>query len=112
MGYQASGVKLLPSKASEAELALWLREQRGVAEHFPTISFEACWGLLPLSELEGLACARCSMSHVRFDFSGSHLENILTVGESYPESHHVNLTWHDIQMKECGLRLLVERSLR
>lgn len=38
-------------KTTETELALWPGQQRLVAEHFPTVSFEACWGLSPFLNL-------------------------------------------------------------
>lgn len=79
------GVKLLPGKTTDTELALWSRQQRSVAEHFLAKSSEARWGLSSLSEFEGLACARRTISHGMFDFPGSHLG--IDTDESYPESH-------------------------
>lgn len=88
MGCQDSGVKLLPGrKTTEAELALWPTQQRPVAEHFPTVSFEACWGLFSLPEFEGLACAHCTTARVRFDLTGSLLEVTLSADEACPESY-------------------------
>lgn len=57
-----------------------------MAEHCPTESLEACWGLFSLLEFEGLSCVHDAITLVRFDLPASHLESTLSADESCPES--------------------------